>query len=292
MNFHIYKHIEPLICNQCTLLNFPQNQKETGKPDYFLVPKIIFVKENDPQLNEFSNKFKEICENLPYWKTHKNKHVFFIGGGSGHQFDFLKDSIVFQHSCSNKSKDLAYPYFTNDEMKTFKYVRTITNCDYACSFMGCINTHPIRKKLESSLQTLKAKTYFEKNEDYFEFLSDQVKAHQQQKYRILINNSMFFLCPKGYGLNSLRFFETLSFGRIPILISDDTKLPIPKTIDYSKIMIRLPENEIHKLPDYIMKFMDENDMKTASKLARQTWMRYFRLSSFPVFLQVALRDNQ
>lgn len=294
MKLHYYQSVTiPDNNHSCKLINLINNQGcKIGEADYFIIPKTIFINENDPLLNEFTNKIKTMCEEFPYWKTRKNDHVFFMGGGYGRKLECLNDSIVFQHSCNIEDKDLAYPYFTNDEMKTFKYVKTINNCDYACSFMGCINTHPIRMHLESALKTIKAKTYFEKNEDYFEFLPDQTKIDQQKKYRTLINNSMFFLCPRGYGLNSLRFFETLSFGRIPILISDHAKLPLQNTIDYNKIMIRLPEKEIHKLSEYVIKFMDENDMKKASKLARQTWMRYFRIYSFPVFLQLALRESK
>jgi hypothetical protein len=282
MNIYAYENL-PKIEN---LIDFPQKYNKTENPNYFVIPKIIFVKDENPM---FFNKIKELCYSLEHWNK-KEKHVFFIGGGKGHQFDFLRDCITFQHSCHIESKDLAYPYFTNDEMKTFKYVRTINNCEYACSFMGCLNTHPVRFHLENALKSINANTYFEKNDDYFEFLPNQVRIDQAKKYRTLINNSMFFLCPRGYGVNSLRFFETLSFGRIPVLISDATKLPLEKTIDYSKFTIRLPEKEIHKLPDYIMKFMDENDMKVASKLARDTWTRYFRLGSFPLFLELALRE--
>lgn len=292
MKIHSYTDI-PKLGEQSHLIDCDiliKNQCHLNDADYFFFNKIVYIENQDPKLNEFDQKLSQICELLPKWKDNKSKHIFLMGGGSDIKLKAIQGAIVFRHSCHIDDNDLVYPYFTNDELKTFKYIKSVTNCDYACSFMGCLNTNSIRDQLEDALSAMSAATYFESNPQYFEFLPNDIKNEQQKKYRTLINNSIFVLCPRGYGLNSLRFFETLSFGRIPVLISDNAKLPLEKTIDYSKIIIRLPEKEIHLLPQYIDKFMNENDMKEASKLARATWSRYFRISEFDTFMQVALRE--
>src|SRR3989344_2280747 len=55
-----------------------------------------------------------------------------------------------------------------------------------------------------------------------------------------IKNSDFVLTPKGDGNYSNRFLETLSLGRVPVLIHTAAGLPLEDGIDYSKIMVPVP----------------------------------------------------
>ena len=87
--------------------------------------------------------------------------------------------------------------------------------------------------------------------------------------------SKFVLCPRGFGLSSVRFFETLAFGRIPVLISDDTKLPLEEKIDYDKFIIRVEENDLESIESRIIDFKKNNDLMEVSKISRETWEKWF-----------------
>jgi hypothetical protein len=50
-------------------------------------------------------------------------------------------------------------------------------------------------------------------------------------YIMLLQNSKYTLCPSGTGVNSIRFFEALSYGSVPILLADTIKM-----IDYIDII--------------------------------------------------------
>ena len=54
-----------------------------------------------------------------------------------------------------------------------------------------------------------------------------------------IRDSRYVICPRGDGNQSLRFYETLSAGRVPILIDTKIKLPLGGRLNYSKITITL-----------------------------------------------------
>ncbi len=54
-----------------------------------------------------------------------------------------------------------------------------------------------------------------------------------------VRDSRYVICPRGDGNQSLRFYETLSAGRVPILIDTKIKLPLEDRLDYSKITITL-----------------------------------------------------
>jgi hypothetical protein len=54
-----------------------------------------------------------------------------------------------------------------------------------------------------------------------------------------VKDSRYIICPRGDGNQSLRFYETLSAGRVPILIDTKIKFPLEDRLNYSKITITL-----------------------------------------------------
>jgi hypothetical protein len=78
------------------------------------------------------------------------------------------------------------------------------------SFVGS-RTHPIRNELDK----LKGKDGF-----YISF-----EPHDIETYCRIMHESIFTLCPRGYGLNSFRIAEALQYGSIPVYISDDFIFP-------------------------------------------------------------------
>lgn len=93
----------------------------------------------------------------------------------------------------------------------------------------------------------------------------------------------FVLAPKGDGNYSNRFLEALAMGRIPVLIDTDVVLPFEETIDYSKIMVRVPMNRIKDTPKYIREFYDpltQEEWEAKQRLARKTYEQYLRQDSF------------
>ncbi len=63
--------------------------------------------------------------------------------------------------------------------------------------------------------------------------------NRRTEYFNLVRGSRYIICPRGDGNQSLRFYETLSAGRVPILIDTKIKLPLEGHLDYSKITITL-----------------------------------------------------
>ena len=77
--------------------------------------------------------------------------------------------------------------------------------------------------------------------------SPQDQAVHRKTYVESIQKAVTVCCPRGAGLNSIRFFETLAMARIPILISDDAVLPLEDQIDYATLILRLPEVRIPEI---------------------------------------------
>lgn len=93
---------------------------------------------------------------------------------------------------------------------------------YLASFVGRLNTHPIRRGMADRLKD---------REDVLIYDGDK-----GQKYFVkTILASKIALSPRGYGGSSFRFFESLSLSIVPFLISDIDTRPFKKFIDWSSI---------------------------------------------------------
>jgi hypothetical protein len=55
--------------------------------------------------------------------------------------------------------------------------------------------------------------------------ADPVQAEREGEFRDLLARSLFALCPSGSGPNSIRLWEALASGAIPVVISDSYLLP-------------------------------------------------------------------
>jgi len=91
---------------------------------------------------------------------------------------------------------------------------------------------------------------------------NQSSTHQTktETYNQILLDSRYTLAPSGAGPNSIRFWEALAVGSIPILLSD--KLELPEHPLWNQAIIRLPESELKKLTEYLSRIdMDEEHIR-------------------------------
>jgi Flp pilus assembly protein TadD len=75
-------------------------------------------------------------------------------------------------------------------------------------------------------------------------------------------------------MNSIRFFETLSAGRIAVLISDNGLLPFEQLIPYDRFVIRIAEQDVNHAPDLIANWISQKsdeDLIQRCREARKAW---------------------
>jgi hypothetical protein len=254
--------------------------------DYFLVPFNISLGDQDTpkkQLEQFNDKVLSIvCHHLPYWQYNKQKHVFFVIGDSFATPDVLKDSVIFRSSCHRESPDYALYY---DVVLDSSNIQPIERCNNTCCFIGCLETHRVRHSLPFIINTIQGKTIFESTPNFFSELPGDTQERMQNTWIEALNDSVFILAPRGNGLTSIRFFEAMAFGRIPILIADDAKLPLMNKIDYDRFSIRVKERYITHIPRLIEKF---HDIKEASAMSRKVWEEYFSPGKLRNFIESSL----
>jgi len=105
------------------------------------------------------------------------------------------------------------------------------------------------------------------------------EAHKNYQNHLLRNT--YILCPRGYENFSFRFYETLSYGRIPVLIDTDTVLP--PNVNWDELCVRVPYEKMNDLENIIrndyetkteIEFIErqEKAIKVMEELRQMTWL--------------------
>lgn len=150
-------------------------------------------------------------------------------------------------------------------------IRSISNKKYKVTFCGR-KTHGIREKIFLSLKNEK---------DYFlhETISNKLTDIDTQIFRYLINNSIFTLCPRGYGPTSFRLYESIQMKSIPIYISDKFWLPYENEIKWNKFSLCINENQINNIPEIVDNIIKEKKYEEMIREGQHIYEKYFTWES-------------
>jgi len=87
------------------------------------------------------------------------------------------------------------------------------------------------------------------------------------------------VCVRGGGNFSVRFYETLAMGRIPLFCDTDSPLP---EIDgnWDDHIIRFTPKDIPDLPDLTMQWLKDKDMQDVFRRNRKLWEEQLSLQGF------------
>jgi hypothetical protein len=109
-------------------------------------------------------------------------------------------------------------------------------------------------------------------------------------------NADFVLAPKGDGNYSLRFYEALSLGRIPILIDTDSVLPIEDELAYDDFILRVRYRDINRLGNIVADFynrLSPDEFARMQERARAAFAEHLRADAFmPHIAAILEREYQ
>ena len=109
-------------------------------------------------------------------------------------------------------------------------------------------------------------------------------------YELVARNSIFTLCPAGYGSWTYRFFQSINWGSIPVLFSDGYIKPFKNFIDYDSFTITLPEKDILSV-DKILRKISEKDIEKLQFNLREN-LKYFTKKYFFKMLTKNLEERK
>ena len=81
----------------------------------------------------------------------------------------------------------------------------------------------------------------------------------------------FILCPRGNGLSSIRIYEAMETGRVPVILSD--QLALPECIDWTACAVQIAERDLAHLPHLLTERV--SDWPALAHSARAQWESRF-----------------
>jgi len=108
----------------------------------------------------------------------------------------------------------------------------------------------------------------------------------------IINNDYTF-CMRGGGNYSIRFYETLCLGRVPIFIDTNCVLPFEEKIDWKNLCLWVDENNIDRIGELIIDFhssITNKEFKERQLYAREVWEKYLSKEGFTEKLSLLIND--
>lgn len=199
--------------------------------------------------------------------------IGFVGHSNGGFLKFIKEFAVFLNGNYNRlcRKDMTeFQKFYPSSIKRFKYLKIITKINYInCDFI-------LRKKYRAG-----AKNSTSKEKTTVEFYEN-------------MNSNLFTFCLRGSGNFSVRFYETLAMGRIPVLIDTDCRLPFLERISWRQHCVIIAEKEIKKVPSIISDFhknRSNEKLQLIQENNRELWHNYFTKTNYFVQFSKELRKN-
>lgn len=107
-------------------------------------------------------------------------------------------------------------------------------------------------------------------------ISVEQQSEEAEDYADVLRRSVFSLCPSGSGPNSIRLWESLGFGAIPVLMSDTLRLPGGDS-EWEHAVVRVPETEaaVKALPGRLSGLAQDPQRLSEMRAAcRRLWQRY------------------
>jgi hypothetical protein len=139
--------------------------------------------------------------------------------------------------------------------------------------MGSVRNARVRAKLA----TLRHRRSFFQNTtgDFGRVLNRTMNRRERldyhRRYAELMKATKFVLCPRGVSASSIRLFETMRMGRVPVILSDGWIRRVgPQWDEFS---LRVLERDFARVPALLERF--EGEAVTMGSLARKEWERWF-----------------
>lgn len=136
--------------------------------------------------------------------------------------------------------------------------------DLLYSFVG-YNTHPIRMKI-FKMSRPKNSIIKQRNKWHFHIAKAKEKEEYKKEYQDLLSRSRFSICPRGAAPSTIRFWESLQAGAIPVLISD--AMVLPDGVNWDECIVRIAERDVSSINTVIASIPPEKEQKMRENCLR------------------------
>lgn len=250
----------------------------------------------------------EFLASLPFLRGRESRHVFSDDGDIAQPLSLpvwlFKRSLltspalpdpalpfVFRMPRAHAAGCIVTPYAVPEHVLADAPSFDWASLRYDCSFVGAFS-HPYRKAACASLSRTRGLRFYNGGFDNLEIrgnvflpkkMSPDELAERQARFRKVTGASLTVLCPPGIGPQSVRLYETLYYGRIPVLFTNRTRYPLEHLIDYERFCFFIAEDAIMDTGDILLRLLRKHAAEALRErcvLACKTWNTYFRADIF------------
>lgn len=149
---------------------------------------------------------------------------------------------------------------------------TKVNKDLLCSFVGSLPPNAdLRTALYDKLQGIDG--FYFSNKRWW---TPTIPEDKFKEFIDITQRSWFTLCPRGYGLQSFRFYEALQLGSIPVFVYDVEWFPFADVLDWTTFSICVHKDNISQIPEIINNISIEERNKMIEQ-GQRVYKEYFTL---------------
>ena len=225
------------------------------------------------RLSGFKSRFKTLTEIFPpfikdpynldliEFNSSNNLSLGFVGHANGSAYKYFKELLSYI-------------------LLQIKIVLNKNHFDHQKFYPSSIIRYEYLKKIDK-LNVLKT-NYILRNKYRAGIQNDAEKRNLSEKEFFLnINDNIFTFCMRGGGNFSVRFYETLAAGRIPLYLDTDCKLPLEDIICWENHILTIKPNDNFKLiKQKIINFIENKDLEEIQKSNRELWKNYLDKDSY------------
>lgn len=183
-----------------------------------------------------------------------------------------RPTIGFCGHASNSKITYFHQSFNFLRENISRFFKNPLNSIYEPIFQSANERYKILKRLEH-ISEIKTNFIYRDKYRAGAKTESQLKKTTMEHYHN-IRCSDYVICLRGTGNFSIRFYETLMMGRIPIFINTDCFLPFTNLIAWDDHIIIVEWNEIANLKDILLDFhqnISANDFKRIQINNRKLW---------------------
>lgn len=124
-------------------------------------------------------------------------------------------------------------------------------------------------------------------------ISGSVKRYRTEFVNNIIDSD-YTLCVKGSGNFSVRFYETLSLGRIPLVVDTDNAFPLEEKINYREFCLFVSYRNLAKIGELLLAYhrsLPAEEFIAKQNRARKVFEKYLRIDSFTKYLVEEIKSR-
>jgi hypothetical protein len=227
---------------------------------------------------------------LPHFQRFERKHVFFHCHDRGQPL--CTEALLITDDPDRSNTDDPFidtlPHYPGNHVLAAAPHCDFDKIDLDTNFIGTMS-HQVRYDLIQSVMNEDGLNFLIRfpnttdwgcaNTSYLHMDDPAKKRKLERLFLGAMQRSWTTLCPRGMGSSSIRFYETMCLGRIPVHVSDAYRLPFEDTIDYAEFCLFIPEADAGRAGPILRMWLAKRDRAkriAMCRKARSVWEEYFQ----------------